>query len=281
MAITLVNIDQNDAIANAPAILNQNFDTIASHIDDLEELLSPVSKTIKLTNLTTIPANSIEAESLVLTKSSGLVMVVSPGGGAAVASLDVNGIMSVFKIVASGIGDANKSVLQDLEALGASSFQGASAFGNLVSLVGADSRLATKSRRVNLTDANMGETATNPIDVSKDNILMLDYSGVTIVEGIKFDLTNMVEGQELTLILLRNAAGGTQALHNGTTGNEIYAYINPATTGFVTISSATRPQFTPAASPNQLSIIKVKWMNVGSGTFRLVVIDSKQATGVA
>lgn len=278
--ITLTQIDPNDAIANGPAVLNQNFETIKTHIDDLENLLNPVNNSMKLTNLTTIPANSIEAATMVMTGNSGLVMTVSPNGGPAVASLDSAGVMTVLKLLATGAGAGNKSVLQDLQVQGTADFDATVNHLALVSLMGPNSRTASKYRTIALVNANMGAAATTPIDISKDNVVFLDYSAVSVTDGINFDLSTVVDGQEFFLVLLRNAASGTSALYNGTSGNEIYAYVDPAT-GFVTVSSAVQPQFTPSPSPNELSYVRLKYMNIGGGNFRLVVLESKQTSGLA
>ena len=62
MAITLILIDaDNDIIADGPAVLNQNFQSIEQHINNLEEIVQTDSNTIKLANKATIPNNSIEA----------------------------------------------------------------------------------------------------------------------------------------------------------------------------------------------------------------------------
>ncbi len=278
--ITFSTIDPNDAIANGPAIINQNFQLAKTHIDDLEDLLNPVSNSLQLTALATIPANSAEMASLTLTAITGLVFTVAPNGASAVATIDSAGVATFLKILATGAGAPNKSVLQDLDINGLATFNGNAALLGLVNLTGPNSRLASKYRVVSLTNANMGGSATTPVDISKDNVLFLDYSAVSVTTGIKFDLTAVADGQEFLLILLKNAAGGTNALNNGTSGNEIYSFIDPAS-GFITISSSVEPQFTPIASPNELSFVKLKYLNIGGGNFRLVVLDAKQMSGVA
>lgn len=277
--ITLTPIDPNDAISNGPAVLNQNFETIKTHIDDLENLLSPVSNSLRLTSLATIPANSIEAATLTLTGISGFVLTVAPNAGPAVASLDSAGVMTAFKFIATGPGPANRSVLQNLEVQGQGDFNTLVNFLDLVNLTGPNSRQATKYRTLSLVNGNMGNSASNPVDISKDNVLFLDYSAVSVTAGINLNLSGVVDGQEFLFILLRSAASGTSALYNGTTGNEIFAYIDP-TAGFVTVSSLVEPQFVPAPSPDQLSFMRVKYMNIGGGNFRLVVLDHKRTAGV-
>jgi len=278
--ITLTPIDPNDAIANGPAVLNQNFDTIKTHIDDLENLLSPVNNSLRLTSIATIPANSIEAATLTLTGVTGLVLTVAPNAGPPSATLDSAGVMTVFKLLATGPGAANKSVLQQLQVQGLADFDAQANFLDLVNMTGPNSRQATKYRTLALVNGNMGGSATNPVDISKDNVIFLDYSAVSVTAGINLNLAGVVDGQEFLFILLKNAAGGTNALYNGTTGNEIFAYVDPAT-GFVTVSSLVEPQFTPAPAPNELSFMRVKYMNIGGGNFRLVVLEAKQTVGVA
>lgn len=278
--INIPRIDENDSIANGPDVINNAYDLIESHINDLEALLDPTNGTLRLTQLVSLPPNSIEASSIVLTKDTGSVLTVSPAGGASTASLDVQGNLVVNKVTASGLGAAERSEFQDVLISGALEILGVTTYNGLISLTGANSRLTTKYERIDLGDSNMGQSATNPIDLSTKNIIFFDFTAVTVTDGVQFDISNVEDGQEFTFFCLRNSGGGVQSIENGTSGAELFAFIDPASTGFVTISNTVKPTFTPLPSPDTLSMLKVKYMDIGGGTFRFVVLDSKNVTGV-
>ena len=63
--------------------------------------------------------------------------------------------------------------------------------------------------------------------------------------------------------------------------NEVFAYLNPAGAGVTSIAAATKPTFAPTSSPNTLAKLTVQWQNIGGGTFRLVVLDYNNVTGVS
>lgn len=280
MSINIALIDENDSIANGPEAINVAFELIESHINDIETLLDPSNGTLRLTQLVTLPPNSIEAASIVLTKSSGNVLTVSPDGGAAVCTIDVQGNVVANRIAVTGIGNAERSSFQDVLISGALEVTGATTYNGLLALTGANTKVTTKYARIDLGDSNMGQSATNPIEISVQNIVFFDFTAVTVSDGIMLDVSNVEDGQEFTFYCLKNAGGGTQAIENGTGGAELFAYVDPASTGFVTISAAVKPTFLPLASPATLSMLKVKWMDIGGGTFRFVVLDSKEVNGV-
>lgn len=284
MAVTIINIDPNDPISNGPSEINANFSAVKQHIEELESLLSPSNNTLKLTNLTTIPANSIESEAITLTKASGNALVIAPAGGSTVATIDVDGNASVNKVVASGTGSANRSEFQDVLIDGEVELNGDLTANALLDLKATDGRIAYKSTVYTITDANVGNSATNPLDISKQAVIYLDYhnSGNSLGNNgeVKLDLTNMEEGQIIEFLCLRTNAGGSQALHNGDSGSEIFAYIDPTGSGFTTISSTTKPAFTPGSTPDNRSRLKCQWKDIGGGNFRLVVLEAENVTGV-
>lgn len=284
--ITLQQIDPNQPISEAPAVLNGNFTAIKQHIDDLEGIIGISAKTIKLTNFVTLPNGSAEMASLVLTGNTGLVLAVAPNGGAAAATLDFEGRIAVKKLTASGTG-TERSVIADLLVSGASEFTSPVTVNAAFKIIGANARKVEKYRVIQITDANIGPAATNPVDASKDIYLMLDCdnggnplcpSGQEPI--IKLDTTQFMDGQILWMYCYRKNVLSGQKLYNGTAGAEIFAYINP-TTGYQSISYLVYPEFAPQASPNSQSWIKLQWTNIGGGNYRLVVLDSLNVNGVS
>lgn len=283
MAIQLTLIDaDNDIIADGPATLNQNFQAIETHINSLEELLQTDSKTIRLTNKATIPNNSIEADSITLVLAAGNAIVINPDGGGATISMSSVGQISARNVVVTGVGAE------------ASSFGDATFTGNitaksilvdgLLKMNEANSRMARKYRKIAVTDANIGVSATNPISVATDDILYLDYNnsgGSLGGDGdVKLDTSELVDGQVLNIICFRTNSGGSQKLNNGAVGTEIFAYIDPNGAGYQTVSSAVKPSFEPQASPNNQSWLKAQWTDIGGGNYRLVVLNSKNVSGI-
>lgn len=283
MAIQLTLIDpDNDIIADGPATLNANFQSIEQHINNLEDIVQTDTKTIKLTNKATIPNNSIEADSLTLVLATGNAFIINPDGGGATISMNSEGQISGRNIVVTGVG-------AEASAFGDAIFSGAITAGNttidgLLKLNEANSRMARKYRTLSVTDANIGNAATSPVDVTMDDILYLDYNnGAAPLGGdadIKLDTSNLEDGQIIKLTCLRTNSGGAQRLNNGAVGTEVFAYIDPNGSGFQTISSATKPAFEPQSSPDNQSWMELQWTDIGGGNYRLVVLDSKNVSGV-
>ncbi len=279
MAITLVTIDPNNPISDGPTEINSNFTAVKSHIDDLEALLAPATNTLKLTNTTTIPNNSIESATITLSATSGNAFVVAPGGGSSTFSVTFDGIATGFKFVATGTGSGNASLFQFATFAGDVTFSGAAAFAGVVDFTAAGTVIKNKVTTFTITDANCGSGATNKVDVSKEQLVLLDYnnSGGALAGNadVNLDLTSLVEGSVIEIHCLRKNSSGNQKLYNGTSGNEIFAYIDPNGSGITTISNTSLPTFDVQPSPDNKCYIRCRFTNIGGGTFRLLVIDSK------
>jgi hypothetical protein len=285
MAITITNLDPNSPISQGPATINQNFATVKTAVDALQALLNAANNTMKLTNLTTIPANSAEMSSLTLTAASGTAISLNPSGGSATFSLTFDGKISGLNITLTGTG-VDKSVIADLDVNGAVAFGTAStvnANGKFL-FRGTNSQLAFKYLKVDIVDANTGASATNPIDVSKEYTLMFNYdnSATPLANAgvVKLDTTNVEDGQILRIHCIGTNASGMKLYNGASLGNEIFAYIDPASNTFTSISHLVEPTFSPTASPNNQSFLEVQWINIGGGNFRFVILDSKNMTNV-
>lgn len=283
MAITLILIDaDNDIIADGPAVLNQNFQSIEQHINNLEEIVQTDSNTIKLANKATIPNNSIEAASATLVVATGNALIVNPDGAGVTVTIDSIGEITARNIIVTG-------TAAEASQLGDAIFNGDITAGNVVvdgllKMNEANSRIARKYRLLAVTDANIGNAATSPVNVTADDILHLDYNNAGGALGgdadVKLDTSNLEDGQIIKITCLRINTGGSQRLNNGSVGTEVFAYIDPNGSGFQTISSTIKPAFAPLASPDNQSWLEAQWTNIGGGNYRLVVLDSKNVTGV-
>jgi hypothetical protein len=282
MAITLTPINPSDPMSAGPQTLNNNFTAIKQHIDDIEALLNPSSNTLKLTNILTIPNGSIEASTFAASAATGIVFLVNPNATGVTMSITAEGDISARKIDLTGTG-TEKSTIADLDINGALNINGNTVVGGLVSFTGTNARVAHKYSVIGIVDGNIGAAATNTVDISKEHIVYLDYNnGAAALSGdadVKLDTTNFANGQIFKLYCFRKNANAMR-LHNGGVGTEVFAYIDPNGAGYTTISSTTKPQFDVQVSPNNQSFIEVQWTNIGAGTYRLVVLDSKNIIGV-
>lgn len=280
--ITLTTINPSSPVSDGPSIFNNNFSTIKQHIDDIEDLLNPTNNSLKLANKVTIPANSIEADTIALTAASGILITNNPNGNSATFTVSWDGDIIARKVVLDGTG-ANKSVIADLDITGDFIVTGVTVINELLDLTKADSRIARKTNLYAIVDANIGSGATAKIDISKDYIVQLDYdNGASALTGsadVHLDTSLFIEGQIFRLFCNRKNPSGMK-LHNGGVSTEVFAFIEPNGAGYTTIQNTTLPEFNPTASPNNQSWVEVMWTDIGAGTFRLVILDSKNMLGV-
>ncbi len=287
MAVTIATINPNDPISDGPGVLNANFTTIKQHIDDLEDLLNPSNNSLKLVNKVTIPANSIEADTISLTGASGILITINPDGAGATYTVDSDGDVVARKVTLSGTG-ANKSVIADLDITGNFTVTGATpniaTFDILLDLTATNSRVARKSNIFTIVDGNIGSGATAKVDISLEYICQFDYdNGASALAGnadVFLDITNFVEGQIFRIHCYRDNATG-MALHNGGSGTEIFAFIEPNGAGYTTIAFGSLPTFNPSTTPDNQSYMMCQWTDIGSGVLRLVVLESTNMLNVS
>jgi len=282
MSITITRLSTSDNINAFVAFWNATATNIENHVNALEALVQPATSKLKLTNVASISANSIEAAGATFTGATGNLISVSPSGGASVFVVDVNGATTVQKVTATGAGVSNKSVLKTVDIDENAVLKGTTSFQGVVDFSHANVKKIDKLSTVSIVDANIGSGAATPIDLADKSIVLFDYdnssSALTGSADVNLDTGNLTEGQELTIYCLRTNATG-QKLYNGTSGNEIFAKIDP-TAGLTSIAHTSQPSFAPTTSPNTLSFLRVRWTDIGSGTMRLLVLDSKLVDNV-
>jgi hypothetical protein len=279
MAITLNSLDPNSPISQGPSTINGNFELVKQHIDDIESILDINANIINLTNFV-VPADSIGSSSVVLFANYGFALSVKPNNGVAVATIDVTGIYTGLKFVATGTSTTDKSTF------GYADFSGDVIMGSKISINELDllqnnSIIKKKLTTKTITDANCGASATNPISLAGEIIVLLDYyNGGSALNNVdvKIDITTLKEGQIVKFIMGRSNSAGMK-LNNGSVNNEIFARID-TTLGMQSISSTVQPTFSPQASPDSLSYLEVRWTNIGGGAMRLLVLDSKNIDNV-
>jgi hypothetical protein len=283
MSITLSTINSSDPISQGPTTLNANFTAIKQHIDDIESLLNPTNGTLKLTNLTTIANNSIEAAGTTLTATSGDAFVIAPNGGTATFTVSFDGKLTGVNVTLSGTG-SDKSSIADLDVTGDFVITGETTVNAVLLLNETDTQVAWKYTLVALVDGNTGASATTPLDVHKQYIVHLDYynGGVGLANNaeIKLDTSNYVEGQIFRFHCYRKNSNG-QRFWNGTSGNEVFAYIEPNGAGYTSIAFGVKPTFSPSTTPDNQSYMVCQWTNIGAGVYRMVIIESLNCTNVS
>lgn len=271
--VTITNIDPTKSISLAPAILNQNFQNIKSVIDSIEGLLKTVNNSLELNGKVTAPANSIECASIILTATTGYLLNGLTDGTTQVFYVDTDGFIFGKKI--------------DLDPAQASTFGAITAYGTslLKENVTLEKDLSFANNGVIIyknfvlviTPSNIGNSATSPIDCSGRQEVMLDADnggsqfapfGSDVL--LKIDKTTLKAGQIFTLRMTRKNSVNDIKLWNGDSSEPLFAKID-YTTGITDIVYTVYPTFDTATAG--LSWIRVQYLEVSAGVFRLVVLE--------
>jgi hypothetical protein len=272
----IVDIELSDLVSNGPNVINQNFATVKSHVESLESILNPESSVLKLTDLLSIPNGGIESSSLALTLGAGLAFVINPGGNGNVMTVSTTGAISCKSVVTTDTSTFAGLVTTGLGVNGVFQMNGELD----VSLI--NSVVKEKYTTYSISDANIGNDASNPIDLSKQKYVDFDYYNGGVNLGgdadVKLDMSNMVHKQIIRIQCFRTNGAG-MSLNNGVSGNEVFAYIDP-TQGYVTVSASTKPSFNPQSSPNNQSYLVCQYRNIGGGVYKLVILEAKNVSGV-
>jgi hypothetical protein len=285
MALTIQLIDPNNPVSQGPSVINQNLTAIKAEMDSIESFLNPSSSTLKLTNLTTgLPVGGAEVATIVVTKNSGDVISVSPAGGALTFKVATDGTTTGLKFVASGTGGGDISTFYKATFADVVTVNAKATINGALDLMSTNSIVLAKYTQVTIANANTGASAVSPVDFSKAQLVYMDCyntgSALSNSGQIKLDTTNMTNGQVIEVHLSRKNTGG-QSFYNGTTGNEIFCYMNTNGSGITTISASTVPTFTPQAGPDSQSWIRLQWFNTGGSNYKFLVLDSHNVTGVS
>jgi len=285
MSLTITLIDPDQSIDLGPDLLNDNFTAIKVAIDEIQSaLILGTSMQLKLTSLIpSLPNNSIEAATAVLTGNSGNLLSFNPGGGVATYTVSFDGRISGLNATLTGVG-ADRSSIAELLVTTISEFDGKMTVKDELSLVDANSVVTTKSTIKTITTANIGAAATTPLDCSKDNFLLLDCdnggSPLAIFPAeaiIKLDTTTLKEGQKIRYQLLRQNVYA-QKFYNGGIGTEVFAKILPSAGGFVSLSSASLPAMDPTGGDEVW--LDCQWIQISAAVFRLVILGSSNILGI-
>lgn len=285
MALTITLVDPNTPLSQGPGTINANFSAIKAEFDSIEGFLNPVSQTLRMTTLVgSIPTGGAEVATISVTKSSSVVLAIVPGGGGATATINADGTFTGLKFVATGTGVGDISTFNKVAINDATTITANITINGAVDFKGANTAILHKYATLTIVDANTGPSAVSPVDLSKHQYVFLDCSnsgGVLANSGrIKLDTTNMKDGHILYVHLaVKNTSA--QSFYNGTSGSELFAYYNTAGAGITSISSSTYPTFTPSSTPNTQSWMKLQWQNIGGGSYRFVVLDHFNVTGVS
>ena len=262
--IKLHRISPNDIISDAPQFFNEIFSMLENHINALEGVLDNDTKVINLTdsNVPT-PAGSLVANNIVLLGKSDVVFSISNSVNE-LLSLSSTGALKCQQIIAKG--DVNSEIDNlDTKTI---TVEKSLTVNETITL----SSIVKKAKRVILENSNMGELATTPIQIADAHLILLDYHSLSEARNqVNLDTTTVAENQTFRLQLLSNPASGKAEILK----EDLFAVIDPTTaSGFRSLT--VDPEF---AYENVIgkreSYLDVQWMNIGNGTFKLVILDSK------
>ncbi len=282
MAYTATLIDPNTPISGGPTVININFTAIAAEFASIENFLNPSAQTLRMTSLfSSIPAGGAEAASISLSKSSGNAIIIAPSGGTVNYTVDVNGVTTGLKYIATGTGGGDISIFQKSTFNGATINNASSTFNSVVDFRGATTVIQSKYNLITITSSMIGSGATTPLDLSKEDVAIIDCSNGAVGFGgspyIKLDTTNLKDGQIINIYLAAVNTDG-QGLYNG---DGLFYYLNTAGSGLTAISPSVHPIFLPSTSPDTQSYIKLQYLNIGGGIYKFVVLESLHVTGVS
>lgn len=277
----ITNIDPTKSISLAPAIINTNFQNVNNELTSIANLLNVANSSLALNKKISAPANGIEASAIILTAISGLLINCMPNGVSTVFSVSNLGEISALKIM--------------LDQSQVSDFGGGNFYGDIVAkekvtiektldLSSANTAILHKHNIVTITPANIGSSATNPIDISKLQEIMLDASngGSQLVAPasdatINIDTSNIQKGQIFTMRLFKKNATNTLKLLNGDGNGSLFAKIDYVQ-GYLDIAHTVFPEFDDSVAG--YSWIKVQWVEVAPSVFRFVILDSNNMNNI-
>lgn len=262
--IKLHRISPNDIISDAPQFFNEIFAILENHINALEGVLDNDTKIINLTDSNVpIPAGSLVANNIVLLGKSDVVFSISNSVNE-LLSLSSTGALKCQQVIAKG--DAN-SEIDNLDTKTVTVERSLTVNGTVTL-----SSVIKKAKKITLENSNMGELATTPIQIADAHLILLDYHSLSEARNqVNLDTTTVAENQTFRLQLLSNPASGKAEILK----EDLFAVIDPTTaSGFKSL--ATDPEFTyENVVGKRESYLDVQWMNIGNGTFKLVILDSK------
>lgn len=269
-------------VKDLPALLNSNYTLIQNAVNGILSKLDTSNNSLNLVDaIASLPAGGLGSSQLVLLNSAGIVQKIIKISGITQTityTVDVDGNIASNKLTTA----SDVTVGGILQSAGqVRALAGAKVTGVLDMTAGITKH---KYEKVNIVSANTGAAAASQIDLANSTKVFFDYTNSGSALGnagaVKLLTTNLTDGQELEIYCAGTNASG-MAFYNGTSGNEIFAYVNPAAGGFTSVGNTTLPTFAPSTSPNNQSYIRCMWGNIGSNVFRLIILESKNMTGVS
>jgi hypothetical protein len=285
MSITITPIAPQVSFKELPNLINASLTIVKDAINSMLAGYDPDNNSVKLVSVGSVPAGTIAAAGISLYASSGNVLAVYQNvsnSNVLSVSVTADGVATIKKLVVNGSLESLFGAA--LRVSGILYADNGVEVNGILDLSKSGSVVKHKYATAAIVDANTGANATVPLELATAEKVFLNYgnggSSLANTGAVKINTSSLHDGQVVELYCLGGNSSGMR-LYNGTNGSEVFAYINPATGAFTSVSAVTLPAFTPAASPNNQSYLKCMWMNIGSNTFRLVVLDSKNVTGVS
>jgi hypothetical protein len=280
MAI-ITTIDATKSISLAPAIINNNFTNIANELADIANLLAVSNSSLALNKKIAAPTNGIEASAIILTEISGLLINAMPNGVATVFSVSNLGEIVGLKLT---LDQAQTSTIGGFTAFLLSTHKENLVLEKALDLRTGSAVVLHKHNVVQITSANVGSGASNPIDISDKNEILFDaYNGGSQLVApasdatINIETSTLIKGQIITFRLFRKNGTNTLKLLNGDNTAPLFTKIDYVT-GYLDIAYTVFPEFDDTASG--YSWIKCQWVEVTPAVFRFVILESSNVNNV-
>jgi hypothetical protein len=272
-------IDPTQSVSLAPAILNQNFQNINSELGQIAlKLFLNTSSLVLNGALSTIPNNSAEAKSFIATGATGYLFDGYVSGSNRVFSVNFEGIIEASKIMLdiSQTSTLGQVVAQNIDVNESISISGDIQLGGIV---------AKQLQFLTVIPSNVGNSASNPVDVSNSVDVMIDFSNggsQYVVAGsdalLKIDTTTLKPNQKITFRMVRKNSVNELRFWNGSGSENLFAKIDYVA-GLIDIPSTVYPEMDATVTSSN-SWLTCQYVETSPSVFRLVILDSNNVNNI-
>lgn len=276
MSLVLTEIKKTQLIKDAPEIIWGNFLAIKAYTDRLNTSLNSEARSIALIDGLTTESGGISAKSVQLKANSGTVLSVQDDLQLRF-SLDYRGKVTATSITIPSASE-EVSEMQFLNVKKNLSSQDTTLFGS-VDLSDQTTKIKHRQSLANIVNANIGIGSTQKFDVStsgKRVFLDCHNNGVSLGSNgealINLDVSSLLEGQEIELIVLRRNTDKIGFVNKKTSalGNEpLFAVIGA--NGFESVPEGTTYKVDDSTIGAKMTAV---WTNIGSNVYRLLVLET-------
>lgn len=276
MSLQLTELKETQLIKDAPAIIWGNFTNVKNYLDRLEKSINGDSRSISLIDGLTTETGGISARSLQLKANGGNVISIQDDVQVRM-SMDYlgNATMNSVVINASSETPSNFQILSVAKELIASK----ASFNGIVDFRGVDTKVQAKQTITTVVSSNIGASSVQKIPLATKgtrSFFDCNNNGVSLGTGgealIALDVSGMLEGQEVEIVITRRNSdkiGFVNQKPTSTGTESLFATIG--SNGFESMPTSATYKIDTATNG---AFLKCVWTNIGSSTFRLLVLSS-------